>query len=302
MKPKFCKTALLTFFFFLINIISAQIENNPSKALPDSIDGWKKISDDRIFNDKNLYDYIDGGAELYISFGFSKVFNRIYSDGKGKEIFVDIFYMNSPADAFGAFSFSSGKFGNDFGMQSQKAKGAIIFWKNNFYISITCSPATEESDKTIARLAKLLDESVKEKGTFPDIIKYLPAEFLDKESIRYFRHYVWLNSLTFISNEDILNINQSTNAVLASYGNRGKQILLIVKYISNKDAEEAKDKFNAGYNPKLKKKQIVKMNDGKYCGAETVGNFFIGVFEGKKENAVRNLINLAKTTIYKLSK
>jgi hypothetical protein len=301
MNTKFLKSFLPLFLFFTM-IVTAQTLNDPAKSLPDSIDGWKKLSKDRTFNDKNLYDYIDGAAELYISFGFSKVFNRIYSAGEEKEIFVDIFYMNTPPDAFGAFSFSSGKIGNDFGMQSQIAKGAIVFWKNNFYVSITSSPATDESEKLCLKLAKLIDESIKEKGTFPEIVKYLPTEALDKESIRYFRHCVWLNSHTFISNENILNITQNTHAVFAKYGDKEKSILLIVKYPTVKEAGNAKEKFIAGYNPALKQRQILKMKNGKYCGVKLVNNFFIGVFEGAKENVVKNLIDLAKTSINKLTK
>ena len=75
----------------------------------------------------------------------------------------------------------------------------------------------------------------------PEIIKYLPIELLDKESIRYFRHYVWLNSHIFLSNENILNINQNTQAVLALYnGKNNKSVLLVIKYPNNNDAVEAK--------------------------------------------------------------
>jgi hypothetical protein len=33
--------------------------------LPDSIDDWK-LESDKYYNPETLYDYIDGGAELYI--------------------------------------------------------------------------------------------------------------------------------------------------------------------------------------------------------------------------------------------
>ena len=108
------RLCIAIFFFISLHLflltMNAQSKNDPSELqLPDSLDGWPKITDDRIFNQENLYDYIDGGAELYLSFGFSKVFNRIYSNASGQEILVDIFYMNSSQDAFGVFSFTVGE-------------------------------------------------------------------------------------------------------------------------------------------------------------------------------------------------
>lgn len=282
---------------FLTFQLSAQTTTDPSTVLPDSIDGWKKLGDDRTFDNETLYSYIDGAAELYISFGFSKVFNRNYSYSGDKEIIVDIFYMNTPPDAFGAFSFSIGKIGNEFGTQSQTASGAIVFWKDNYYVSITCNPETEESKKVSLKLARLIDDSIKEKGEFPEVLKYLPAENLDEQSIRYFRHYVWLNSHIFISNDNILNINPNTHAVLAKYGDKEKLILLLVKYTNASEALTAKEKFVDNYNKALKLRQAAKTKNGKYCAVDIKENFLVAAFNGSNAKSVLNLINRAKDSI-----
>ena len=287
----------LFFFFNFVMLINAQIVNDTSKALPENIDGWKILTD-RTYNNETLYNYIDGGAELFLSFGFSKVFNRIYSKTNQPDIMVDIFYMNTSYDAFGVFSFSSGKIENNFGQQSQEPHGAIIFWKNNFYISIISNTETEESKKALTKIAKLIDTSIMETGPLPEIIKYLPIELLDKESIRYFRHYVWLNSHIFLSNENILNINQNTQAVLALYnGKNNKSVLLVIKYPNNNDAVEAKEKFIKEYNPKLKNSQVLKTKNSRWMGIELVNNFLIGVFNGATKESASKLLNSTKVII-----
>jgi hypothetical protein len=292
---------LYIFLIITTSFIYSQSRIDPSGSLPEIIDEWKKTGEDRIYDDKNLYDYLDGAAELYISFGFSKVFNRIYSSGEGKEIIVDIFYMNKPEDAFGAFSFSVGKIGNDYGVQSQIAPGAIVFWKNNFVVSIMENPSSEEAKKVSLKIAKLIDESINENGSFPEVLKYLPEENLDQQSIRYFRHYVWLNTYSFISSENILNISQNTHGVLAKYGDKQKLILLMVKYPTESESNAAKEKFNSAYYKEEKHKYIIKGKDGKFTGTETVKNFFIGVFGGTKEIDVKDLINKAKDSVNKLT-
>lgn len=292
---------LIAFVLLFFVQTFSQTVNNPATALPDSINNWKKLGDDRLFNNQNLYDYIDGAAELYISFGFTKVFNRIYSAGEGKEIIVDIFYMNTPQDAFGAFSFSVGKIGNDFGTQSQTAHGAIVFWKNNFVVSIVENPTSEEAKKTSLTIAKLIDESIPEKGSFPEALKYLPSENLDVQSVRYFRHYVWFNTYTYISGENILNINQNTHGVLAKYGDKEKLILMIIKYPDEQEALAALEKFNKAYYKTINPKPVIKSKEGKFSGSRVVKNFFVGAFGGRVERDVKALITRAHKSISDLT-
>lgn len=281
--------------------MNAQTVSDPSKALPENIDGWK-ISLDRTYDNETLYDYIDGGAELFLSFGFTKVFNRIYSRENQPDIMVDIFYMNTSYDAFGVFSFSSGKIENNFGQQSQESHGAIIYWKNNFYVSIISNTETEESKKAIIKIAKLIEESITETGPLPEVIEYLPTELLDKSSIRYFRHYIWLNAHYFLSNENILNINQNTQAVLSLYNEKNnKPVLLVIKYPNTKDAVVAKEKFVKNYNPKLENNHVLKDSKNKWTGTELVNNFFIGVFNSAAKESVNKLLNSTKAIIIKKS-
>lgn len=278
--------------------MKAQIENDPALKLPDSIDGWTKTAQDKFFDNQNLFEYIDGAAELYISFGFSKVFNRIYTRGAGKEIILDIFYMNSCYDAYGVFSYSVGKVEHDFGMQSQQTGGSLVFWKDKYYISIMSNPETEETKKIILKLGKIIDESIPAKGEFPKILESLPEESLNRESIRYFRHYVWLNSHIFISGENILNIKENTECVQAKFGKDGKAILLIVKYANKAEAAKAKEKFINNYNSTLKKKNPAKMNS-KWSGIELLGDTLIIVFNGDGEKTVKKIIGLTKEKINK---
>ncbi len=287
---------IVIFLFSYLRSISSQPNSDPALILPHTIGGWE-ASTERTFNDSTLYDYIDGNAELFLSFGFTKVYNRIYSRANQPDILVDIFYMNSSYDAFGVFSFSVGKTRNDFGVNSQIANGALVFWKDKYYVSITCYPETEESKITTREIARLIDSSILPKGELPGILNCLPSKSLDKESIRYFRHYIWLNSHIFISNENILNIDQTTEAALAKYGEDDKSILLIIKYPDSSSMLIAKEKFIKNYNPELLNSPIIKTQTGNWCGIESTNNFFIGALNGIDKESTINLINQTKEKI-----
>lgn len=274
----------------------AQTKSDPAGSIPSGIMGWKAEENDRRFDNETLYDYIDGSAEMFLSFGFTHVFNRIYSRINQPDIILDIFYMNSSFDAYGVFTHSVGKSGKEFGQQSQCAEGAIIFWKANFYVSILSHPETPKSKEAIYRLAGIIDEAIADNGDFPPVLDFLPQEDLLKESIRYFRHYNWINSHTFISNDNILNIDQNTHGLLAQY-KRGDEnaIFLIIMYPETGEAVNALNKFISGYNQSLTPGETKELKVGSWTGVKTVNGFLIGVFNSSSKNYAEDLIQRAET-------
>jgi hypothetical protein len=292
-------TILISLLFIVVNI-SAQIKPDPSKNLPDNINGWSINEADRHFDNETLYDYIDGSAEMFLSFGFSKVFNRIYSRANQPDIIVDIFYMNSSYDAFGVFTHSVGKLEHEFGQQSQKTDGAIIFWKSNYYVSILCHPETPESKEAISKLAGAVDKSINEAGHLPEIIKYLPKENLVEESVRYFRHYNWQNSHTFISNDNIFNIDQNTHGILARYKEKNENaIFLIIMYPNNILAESALKNFTDNYKPEIIPEQTIKLKNGLWFRIQNKNNFIVGIFDSSSKEFADNILYRAESIINK---
>lgn len=291
-------TTIIILTFIQMNIVS-QTKKDFWDALPDKINGWEVIESDRFFDNESLYDYIDGSAEMFLSFGFSKVFNRIYSRNNQPDLLVDIFYMNSSYDAYGVFTHSADKLKNKFGQQSQIAEGAIIFWKSNYYVSILCHPETGESKEAIFELAKIIDKLIDETGDLPPVLKYLPQRNLVSESIRYFRHYNWINSHTFISNDNILNIDQRTHGLLCRYNNNNDNtIFLLIMYPDSFLAEAALQKFITSYEIQLVPGQPEQRNN-LWFGVERKHNFILGVFNCSSKGFAEDIFDLARAIINK---
>lgn len=293
------KRLIISLLLTVVNL-SAQIKTDPSKNLPDNINGWSVIEADRHFDNETLYDYIDGSAEMFLSFGFSKVFNRIYSRSNQPDIILDIFYMNSSYDAYGVFTHSVGKIEREFGQQSQRTEGAIIFWKNKYYVSILCHPETPESKETISKLAGLIDKSINENGPLPEIINYIPEENLVEESVRYFHHYNWINSHTFISNDNILNIDNNTHGILAQYKEKNENaIFLLIMYPNNTLAESALKKFTENYKPEIIPEQTSMHTNRLWFGIKRIKNFITGVFDSSSGEFADSILNSAESIINK---
>ncbi len=74
----------------------------------DGLAGWKKTGNLRVFTDADLYGYIDGGAELFLEFGFDQLTLQNYAKG-GNEVAVDLYRMSDPAASLGVYLLKCGK-------------------------------------------------------------------------------------------------------------------------------------------------------------------------------------------------
>jgi hypothetical protein len=258
--------------------------------LPDSVSGWTK-GEDTVYTRETIYKYIDGGAELFLSYGFSSDLSRTYTRKGAPDIVVDIFDMGASKNAFGIFSHSRETIDQAFGQGSQYTKGLLLFWKDKYYVSVLASPETEESKAAVFELARQIDDAIPAKGPLPEILELLPTTALVEESIRYFHHYVWLNSHYFVADENILHIDEKTDAVLAKYKTGDKRsLLLIVEYPDESAALLARSDFVEHYLPEMAREPVVRIEDSTWTGCRLVGKVLAAVFNAPTKETATELL------------
>lgn len=265
--------------------------NGFNRILPDTIAGWKKADPPNFYTPGNLSTYIDGGAELYISYNFKNALSVKYVDSGANEIEVDIFEMGSAPDAFGVFAHSRETIDARFGQGSEYAAGLLTFWKDRYYVSILGYPETPEKREVIFELARTIAGAIRIEGALPPIIALLPAENLLPETVRYFHHYIWLNSFYFVSDENILNIGNDTPAALGKYRQSGATFfLLLVRYPDGARAEAAARQFRQklldGASDGMR-----RTPEGRWTGLECRGDLVSVVFNAPDAPTVRAILS-----------
>lgn len=260
--------------------------------LPDTINGWTPAKEDRYFDKTSLYDYINGSAELFISYGFKNVISRTYSKEDQPDVIVEIFEMITSENAFGIFSNQRDSNNINFGQGAQYIEGSLIFWKDHYFISVVTHEENQDTKETILKLAKEIDEAIKTEGEIPDIVRLLPKKSLVKDGICFFRHYIWLNNYFFISTENILNINKNTNALIAKYGSpEERYFLIIIEYQNPNKAQKAYSKFAINYAMELFEDEIVQTEDEKWIGCRWSGRILILAFNAPDNYIVEELFD-----------
>lgn len=104
--------------------------------LPSETTGWRWDNRIERYDSRTLYSYMDGAAELYLSYGFQDLMVRRYVKPGLHPITVELYRMASAADAYGVFTFERQDEPAGIGQGSEFGGGMLRFWKGAYFASI----------------------------------------------------------------------------------------------------------------------------------------------------------------------
>lgn len=261
------------------------------RDVPKEVNGWLANSEVDTYDRKTLFDYIDGGAELYLAYRFNKVEVYTYKKAGGPDISMDIYDMGTSEDAFGVFT--AEREGDDVGIGqgSEYAAGLLRFFKGRFFISIVTYEETSQSKKAVFWLARAVSDAIQSRGGRPKILSYLPPKGLIERSIRFLHSHIILNHHYYVADENILKLDRNTEAVLVRYTlDGGKPYLLMVRYPTAEHAKVAHGSFLNAYMPDALQKGVVRTEDGKWTAAMLHDKVLTIVFDAPNPNSANSLL------------
>ncbi|MBN1597536.1 MAG: hypothetical protein JW894_04540 [Bacteroidales bacterium] len=272
------------------------------QLVPSVPEGWIIDSEPKIYIPETLYEYINGGAELYISYGMdSAISTRFSKDGVG-EIRVEIFDMHEAKNAFGVFTHTRTTDEKILGQGSQYFTGAQIFWKKNFFVSVIANDENDEIKKAIKTISKEIEIKIKENGELPEVLNLLPDEQLVKDGFIYFHHYIWLNSYYYLSNDNFLMIDNDVDAILAKYGSEdNRHFILIVDYSSKEKQKVALNNFRKLFMDGEREKECIQIEDGSWLGYKDENDFLVAVFNAGSKKEADDILMKAESNIKSLT-
>jgi len=188
-------------------------------TLPSEIDGWKWDGKEERYDGKKIFKYIDGAGEVYLAYGFKGLITRRFEKPGRPLLTADVYEMGSSADAYGVFSFERQDEEVGIGQGSEFGGGLLRFWKGNYFVSVNAEGEGEDVDKAISGLGRAVAASIMKTGPMPQLISYIPDKGfgLVEKNIYFFRSHVLLNQRFFIAHQNILQLGQDVEAVLAEY-------------------------------------------------------------------------------------
>jgi hypothetical protein len=202
-----------------------------------------------------LYDFLNGGAELYFAYDIIAATSAEYKVGQNSIIEVAIYDMGVSANAFGMYSI--GRYANaeyvSIGNEGIKTSSTLDFWKGRYYCKLVSFDETVESQKAMVALRNTLANNIKETGALPELLSLLPEASKIPQSEKYFRKQLALNNIHYVDTENVLRLGEQTEGVVAKYQfGEAKVDGFVIKYPSSEDADAAYDSYLTYLNQKGK--------------------------------------------------
>jgi hypothetical protein len=216
--------------------------------------GWKKSGALRTFVSQDLFNHIDGGAELFLEFGFAKLLVQAYSNGSS-ELTAALYEMDGATAALGIYLMKMGK---ETPFPEIKARNSsedaqLTILKGRYFIQIDnfgdkSAPRAAAVALANALLAPIADEKP------AAVLDRLPAGNRVAGSERLIRGLYGLQPYFTFGEGDILQLNGKIFAALAEYAAAGgaKYNRLIVPYPDEASAAAVLESLRANLDPYLK--------------------------------------------------
>ncbi|NIM90694.1 MAG: hypothetical protein GTO17_07065 [Candidatus Aminicenantes bacterium] len=241
--------------------------------LPKTVGLWTRPDSPRLVKPKNIFDYMDGAGELYLGYSFDHLEVYEYQAQSQKDIVVELYFMKSSDDAFGLLSLDWGGEPTDLHQTTQEktapshmtwpfalyGEGLLRLWSDNIYARVMAYQETPESKKAVLSLSRSIAKE-RQNPPRPELLKSLPDSFQPNWNLRqdrasFFRSHLVLNSLYYLGQENMLDLDLTSEAVIAPYerkdpsGDQARLQLLLVRYADDELARKALAHFHRCYLP-----------------------------------------------------
>jgi hypothetical protein len=247
MKNKF----IICFILFLVIGLMADII--PPKD--NFVKGWLKSGQTLRFTKNDLYGHINGGAELFLEFGFNELLVQRYEKG-GEEITLEIYIMDSPDAALGIYLMKCGNETpiKDISIRNSANRYQFVLVKGDYFILVNSFSGNETLIPVMVELTKNT-LTVIPQGNPVKLLECLPEENLVAGSERIIRGPYALQPIFTFGKGDIFKLGGKIFGVVGEYNNsKGKAFCtrIIIPYPQKEDALSAYQNLAAKLDPYLK--------------------------------------------------
>lgn len=226
MRTKRVSLAVLSgVYFFLVSLALGQDASQSSlQSLLPGPSGWTLTEAPSAYLPGTLFEYIDGAAENYLSYGFRELVVGNYKEERSAAtLTVEIYDMGDDVRAFGVYSserYPESHF-RKVGSQGYWEEGALNFIVGGYYVKLLCFDCSESAEKTLMSIAREVENKVPNHGQLPPLLGLFPGEGLIANSEKFilqnvlgygFLHHGYLASYRAQAQDFDLFIIQGTGA------------------------------------------------------------------------------------------
>ena len=186
-------------------------------VFPSDISGWELAEEIQVFSGDELFDYINGGAEIYFEYGFSRVSVADYERSEDM-VTVEVYEMTE--SGFGIFSLlrSENDAAVDIGNGCALSDYYLLFWSGHCLVAVTAQTEFEGSAGAVLDIARAVAAGLPAEGALPAILDLLPVENRLPGSEKYIVGPIGLQNVSVLASRLLAGYEE---IAAARYGEKG---------------------------------------------------------------------------------
>lgn len=172
---------------FLMTAGPGETDRQTLNGIFPEISGFQKKGTPEIYEPANLYEYINGAAEVYLSYDFQELTTLSYDNKNNQSITIDIYRHSNPETGFGIYSQEKPADGDfiEIGTQGYYEQGVLNFFKDRYYVKLNGFDLQDQDRALLERTASRIDEKLAGNPVFPPVLSCFPDRGKIKNSERY---------------------------------------------------------------------------------------------------------------------
>jgi len=142
-----------------------------------SVDGWTPAGQPQVFAPDTLYDYINGGSDLYLKYDFEELAVVEYRKG-AMSVSAEVYRHRTPDHAFGIYSqerVPSAEF-LAIGAQGYYENAVCNFIQGGYYVKLSGENTGTDDRATLLEFARRISAKLSGPSALPEILAAFPAE------------------------------------------------------------------------------------------------------------------------------
>jgi hypothetical protein len=196
--------------------IPTAVKERLARLLPEPSEVGASRTGEQKFFSSDLYEYIDGGADVYLDYGLVAMVHQDYQ-ASSTDLTLDIYNMGAQSNAFGIYAAESSP---DYhflpiGSEGYGTNEILNFFQDEFYVKLSAFSDKEKTGPVLERFAQVVSRRIGPTGLMPEFLSLFPAGNLASHSCKFVK-------------KSPLGHDFLAPAIMAAYAWGGKQTSLLI--------------------------------------------------------------------------
>ena len=142
------------------------------------IPDWKLTIESRVYDSNDLWDIIDGAADLYLEYAFVDLHIARYTTGNKREVKVELYHHGDAENAFGMYAAERSPEYNfiSIGAQGYQQTSVLNFVDGEFYLRLSSYQNDSASRTDLLTIARAIEKHLNRNASLPPALRLFPLQ------------------------------------------------------------------------------------------------------------------------------